>query len=461
MEAAERDRERNEATERLLRPTIRAYDALEISSSASEADVRKKFIRLSKFIHPDKSPHPRAGEAFQRLKDFYESALASAASPTQWRASAAPPPPPAPPPPRAPPPPAEPASPSDSDADDDDDAPSTDDDDDDGEDEAGAGRSDDADDESWQHWQHDDHDWDEDHRFGADAEGLGSLDEEDDAADGASAVLDDSETDIDAEEDAGDVDDGENTCSICLEPTGAGDETLSCGHVYHTQWYAAALQLIPHAPRITARPSLRSIARWLQSKQACPLCRTSVRAPEVVRVEEQAEAEAEIVPPPPPPPPPELEGEGAEAEMAQRLALWEIEWNRWECGRPRSNPRIRPTASATCVTCVTCVTTNAVVPMLPVDAACRTRACLLNCGSEPSHPRAPPAVLQVAARGGVAAAAAAAGGEPRDAAHTRSGGGGRGEDRCDRYSEYVAGRAAGALVVVERGACGGVRRLGD
>jgi len=43
-------------------------------------DVRKKYLRLSKLVHPDKLSHPLAVEAFQRLNRFYETALAASSS---------------------------------------------------------------------------------------------------------------------------------------------------------------------------------------------------------------------------------------------------------------------------------------------------------------------------------------------------------------------------------------------
>eukprot|EP00966_Prymnesium_polylepis_P177968 4121212-Prymnesium_polylepis.1 len=69
-------------TEHLLR-SVEPFQALELSNAASENDIRKKFLRLSRLVHPDKSDHPRASEAFQRLTSFYEAATRAAAAASQ------------------------------------------------------------------------------------------------------------------------------------------------------------------------------------------------------------------------------------------------------------------------------------------------------------------------------------------------------------------------------------------
>ncbi|KAI0303793.1 DnaJ-domain-containing protein [Multifurca ochricompacta] len=47
---------------------LNPYDILDLESSATAEDVKKKYRQLSLFIHPDKCPHPRAPEAFDILK---------------------------------------------------------------------------------------------------------------------------------------------------------------------------------------------------------------------------------------------------------------------------------------------------------------------------------------------------------------------------------------------------------
>ncbi|GJJ08578.1 hypothetical protein Clacol_002797 [Clathrus columnatus] len=55
--------------ERILKAfKLNPYDILDIEESASPEAVKKKYRQLSLFIHPDKTPHPRAPEAFDLLK---------------------------------------------------------------------------------------------------------------------------------------------------------------------------------------------------------------------------------------------------------------------------------------------------------------------------------------------------------------------------------------------------------
>ncbi|KAI0322755.1 DnaJ-domain-containing protein [Amylostereum chailletii] len=47
---------------------LNPYDILDLDATARPEDVKKKYRQLSLFIHPDKTPHPRAPEAFDILK---------------------------------------------------------------------------------------------------------------------------------------------------------------------------------------------------------------------------------------------------------------------------------------------------------------------------------------------------------------------------------------------------------
>ncbi|KAF9506891.1 hypothetical protein BS47DRAFT_1333612 [Hydnum rufescens UP504] len=47
---------------------LNPYDVLDLDFDASDADIKKKYRQLSLFIHPDKTPHPRAPDAFDLLK---------------------------------------------------------------------------------------------------------------------------------------------------------------------------------------------------------------------------------------------------------------------------------------------------------------------------------------------------------------------------------------------------------
>ncbi|KAL0954989.1 hypothetical protein HGRIS_003915 [Hohenbuehelia grisea] len=44
------------------------YDILDLDETATPEDIKKKYRQLSLFIHPDKTPHERAPEAFDILK---------------------------------------------------------------------------------------------------------------------------------------------------------------------------------------------------------------------------------------------------------------------------------------------------------------------------------------------------------------------------------------------------------
>ncbi|KAI0034248.1 DnaJ-domain-containing protein [Vararia minispora EC-137] len=65
--------------ERILKAfKLNPYDILDLDESAKPEDVKKKYRQLSLFIHPDKTPHARAPEAFDILKKA-ESELSDAA----------------------------------------------------------------------------------------------------------------------------------------------------------------------------------------------------------------------------------------------------------------------------------------------------------------------------------------------------------------------------------------------
>ncbi|EJF64955.1 DnaJ-domain-containing protein [Dichomitus squalens] len=55
--------------ERILKAfKLNPYEILDISEEASTEEIKKKYRHLSLFIHPDKTPHPRAPDAFDLLK---------------------------------------------------------------------------------------------------------------------------------------------------------------------------------------------------------------------------------------------------------------------------------------------------------------------------------------------------------------------------------------------------------
>jgi len=47
---------------------LNPYDILSLDGTAKPEDVKRKYRQLSLFIHPDKTPHPRAPDAFDILK---------------------------------------------------------------------------------------------------------------------------------------------------------------------------------------------------------------------------------------------------------------------------------------------------------------------------------------------------------------------------------------------------------
>jgi len=55
--------------ERILKAfKLNPYDLLDIDYTATPGDIKRRYRQLSLFIHPDKTPHPRAPDAFDQLK---------------------------------------------------------------------------------------------------------------------------------------------------------------------------------------------------------------------------------------------------------------------------------------------------------------------------------------------------------------------------------------------------------
>ncbi|KAG5651362.1 hypothetical protein H0H81_008931 [Sphagnurus paluster] len=55
--------------ERILKAfKLNPYDILDIDESSTQEEVKRRYRQLSLFIHPDKTPHARAPEAFDILK---------------------------------------------------------------------------------------------------------------------------------------------------------------------------------------------------------------------------------------------------------------------------------------------------------------------------------------------------------------------------------------------------------
>ena len=48
------------------------YEILELKTTASEADIKKAYYKLSKIYHPDKNSDPQATERFQKIHSAYE-----------------------------------------------------------------------------------------------------------------------------------------------------------------------------------------------------------------------------------------------------------------------------------------------------------------------------------------------------------------------------------------------------
>ncbi|KAI0926100.1 hypothetical protein AcW1_008359 [Taiwanofungus camphoratus] len=61
--------QREMEVERILKAfKLNPYEILDINEDASPEDIKKKYRQLSLFIHPDKTPHARAPDAFDLLK---------------------------------------------------------------------------------------------------------------------------------------------------------------------------------------------------------------------------------------------------------------------------------------------------------------------------------------------------------------------------------------------------------
>ncbi|KAI0342853.1 DnaJ-domain-containing protein [Trametopsis cervina] len=61
--------QREVEVERILKAfKLNPYEILDIGESATPEEIKKKYRQLSLFIHPDKTPHARAPEAFDLLK---------------------------------------------------------------------------------------------------------------------------------------------------------------------------------------------------------------------------------------------------------------------------------------------------------------------------------------------------------------------------------------------------------
>ncbi|KAG8213303.1 chaperone regulator [Butyriboletus roseoflavus] len=61
--------QREVEVERILKAfKLNPYDILDLDETARPEDIKRKYRQLSLFIHPDKTPHPRAPDAFDVLK---------------------------------------------------------------------------------------------------------------------------------------------------------------------------------------------------------------------------------------------------------------------------------------------------------------------------------------------------------------------------------------------------------
>ncbi|KAG8766119.1 hypothetical protein FRC12_007077 [Ceratobasidium sp. 428] len=61
--------QRDVEVERILKAfKLNPYDLLGLDTDATPADIKKRYRQLSLFIHPDKTTHPRATDAFDLLK---------------------------------------------------------------------------------------------------------------------------------------------------------------------------------------------------------------------------------------------------------------------------------------------------------------------------------------------------------------------------------------------------------
>nr|VWO96201.1 Cation-transporting ATPase (EC [Ganoderma boninense] len=61
--------QREMEVERILKAfKLNPYELLDLGEEATPEEIKKKYRQLSLFIHPDKTPHPRAPDAFDLLK---------------------------------------------------------------------------------------------------------------------------------------------------------------------------------------------------------------------------------------------------------------------------------------------------------------------------------------------------------------------------------------------------------
>ncbi|TFK70337.1 DnaJ-domain-containing protein [Pluteus cervinus] len=61
--------QREVEVERILKAfKLNPYDILDVDESATAEDIKRRYRQLSLFIHPDKTPHERAPEAFDIVK---------------------------------------------------------------------------------------------------------------------------------------------------------------------------------------------------------------------------------------------------------------------------------------------------------------------------------------------------------------------------------------------------------
>ncbi|KAH7884452.1 DnaJ domain-containing protein [Phlebopus sp. FC_14] len=75
--------------ERILKAfKLNPYDILDLTENAKPDDIKRRYRQLSLFIHPDKTPHPRAPDAFDLLKKA-ESELSDTAKRTELDATIA------------------------------------------------------------------------------------------------------------------------------------------------------------------------------------------------------------------------------------------------------------------------------------------------------------------------------------------------------------------------------------
>lgn len=59
----------------VLRFRAQPRKCLGVKATAKAEEVRKRFLQLSKMVHPDKASHPEAMEAFRCVQAAYEQAI--------------------------------------------------------------------------------------------------------------------------------------------------------------------------------------------------------------------------------------------------------------------------------------------------------------------------------------------------------------------------------------------------